>query len=318
MQTKIIYLKPKATFRAELRSDTLWGHICWAIRNIYGEQKLESFIQETPFIVSSTFPYLEVDGKKLEFFPRPTHYETTKPIDQELSFEAKLVEMNKQKKAKKTSNWFSKTQFEQFINGEEVEQNNQYPPTQKSFSVTRNRIDRMKGGTIKVNGAGQLFHIDEIYFDQETAGLFFLAKGKEFTLLEGALRYLSHIGLGGDRSTGKGNFEISEPQHFDLKEPQNTNSQINLSLYHPTDSELAILEKQITHYHLEDRQGRLGFVNHKHVYKKAFLFFKEGSQLPIFDKKLDIGKNLIAKKLSHNVYHYGKGFMIKTKTTKPQ
>jgi CRISPR-associated protein Csm4 len=317
MQTKITYLKPKATFRAELRSDTLWGHLCWAVRNVYGQQELEKFIHDESFVISSTFPYLEIGEKKIEFFPKPLRYEPPQAINPDLSFEAKLKEMTKLKKVKKASNWLSKFQFEQFINGQDVQEENRELPRQKSVAITRNRIDRVKGGTLKVGEAGQLFHIEENYFEQENTGLFFLAKGNDFNLLEGGLRYLNHIGFGGDRGTGKGSFEVSEPQNFDLKEPQQANFQTNLSLYNPTEEESQFFENQeSSSYQLDDRQGRLGFLNYANVRKNAFLFFKEGAYLPCserntFGKLLEVTTQIT---LPHKVYQYGKGFMIKIKT----
>ncbi|PIY05232.1 MAG: hypothetical protein COZ21_04540, partial [Bacteroidetes bacterium CG_4_10_14_3_um_filter_31_20] len=77
-----------------------------------------------------------------------------------------------------------------------------FPPKPETESVTHNRIDRIKGGTLKINEADQLFHSTEMYFANENegeikhgAGLFFLAKGN-IEKLKTALRWLSHVGIG--------------------------------------------------------------------------------------------------------------------------
>ena len=315
MQTKIIYLKPRTTFRTVLRSDTLWGTLCWAIRNIYGETSLLDFITKTPFVISSTFPYLENGENKTRFFPYPKVYKKPMVIDPELSFTEKLKKAAKRKRQKKASLWLTEVDFQKFIKGEGFEKSaDEILPKQQSIVVTRNRIDRLKGGSLKIGETGQLFHIDEIYLEQMNAGLFFLAKGEDLTLLEGALRYLNHIGIGGDRSTGKGHFEISEPEDYpNIEEPKDAEYMTNLSLYYPDDKELVNFQSKDFTYQLEDRQGRLGFLSFKNVEKSALLFFSEGAVLPYL-KQNTWGQNPIVDtkmKLDHSVYHYGHGFMIK-------
>ena len=74
--THIIFLKPKSTYRTPLRSDSLWGLLCWGIRFIHGNDDLKSFLDrciagEPDFILSSTFPYIDINGKKELYYPRP-------------------------------------------------------------------------------------------------------------------------------------------------------------------------------------------------------------------------------------------------------
>ncbi|RMG73182.1 MAG: CRISPR-associated protein Csm7, partial [Bacteroidetes bacterium] len=38
--TYVVYMKPRSGFRGSLRSDTLWGTLCWAMRLLYGETAL--------------------------------------------------------------------------------------------------------------------------------------------------------------------------------------------------------------------------------------------------------------------------------------
>lgn len=53
-------INPKSSFMTSLQSDTIWGHIIWAIRYIEGEEFLENILKEfkenkSPFIVSNGF-----------------------------------------------------------------------------------------------------------------------------------------------------------------------------------------------------------------------------------------------------------------------
>lgn len=53
-------IKPTSSFITELQSDTIWGHIIWAVNYLYGEEEVERIIKESeeynaPFIVSNGF-----------------------------------------------------------------------------------------------------------------------------------------------------------------------------------------------------------------------------------------------------------------------
>jgi len=73
---KVIYLQPRSAWRAELRSDTLWGLLCWGVRYIWGESKLRNMIGQfdsgrPPFLISSAFPFREEKGEKTLYLPKP-------------------------------------------------------------------------------------------------------------------------------------------------------------------------------------------------------------------------------------------------------
>lgn len=330
---KIIYLKPKSTFRTDLRSDTLWGMICWAIRNVYGNSELENFLQsyienKPEFIISSTFPYLNINEQNLLFLPKPIIQE--KFVDQgSLPRKENIKKAEQRKKIKKIqfldyNNYINiisgNTQLTEVLNNIVNRNDVSKSPALKSESITHNTVDRLKGGSLILKDGGQLFHVDEFYFDinpdkNEKAGLFFLVKGNT-DKLEGALRYLEHIGIGGDRNIGKGYFEI-KIEDFDFEEPKDYNVVTNLSLYYPTKEELATFEgNKLFNYKLEERQGYMSFLKHKNFDKPATMMFKEGSVFPVIDKDV-YGINTIVKNKSEsqlfNVYQYGIGFMIKMK-----
>ena len=54
-------IKPRASFRTPLQSDTIWGHLMWALRYLEGEEELVSFLDRyragsPPLLVSAGFP----------------------------------------------------------------------------------------------------------------------------------------------------------------------------------------------------------------------------------------------------------------------
>jgi len=336
MKLTAVYLEPQNGYKTPLRSDTLWGMLCWAIRSVHGEPTLERFIADYnegkgAFSLSSCFPYVELDGVKTHYFPLPQIYNDN-PLQAE-SFDDCVREMTIRKDIKKNLKYIKQELFEQILRGEKLPDDTtliklEKPPASASLPVTRNTIDRVKGGTLERDGRGQLFHVDEYHLTNKT-GLFFLVKGDIAPLLRGALNYLSHTGFGGDRTVGKGWFKIHHDENFTLNEPAGANACTTLSLYHPNDEkddeEVEYFEqekfKDILNYTLELRGGKLGFFNYKQVRKDAILMFKEGSVFPLKNNTTQYGKNPIVLSpdpvhnpgLHHDVSHYGIGFMVKMK-----
>ncbi len=94
MQRLIFTLQPQTAFATPLSGDTLFGQCCWAIRHIYGEDKLKDLLQgytdNQPFmVVANALPH--------GFLARPTL-----PSDF-LGFSDDDAKQRKQQKAKK---WF--------------------------------------------------------------------------------------------------------------------------------------------------------------------------------------------------------------------
>ena len=75
---KQIYLRHRSGVCTPLRSDTLFGLIAWGVRQVYGEGSVERFlapmhkdVPRAPLLLTSAFPYVERDGERVHFFPRP-------------------------------------------------------------------------------------------------------------------------------------------------------------------------------------------------------------------------------------------------------
>ena len=234
---KIVYLTPESNIRTILRSDTLWGTICWGIRYIYGNKALKDFIEsyinsKPEFIISSTFPFCKQEDSITEFFPRPLIPLTFSNDNDYQKREEKIIKAKERKKLKSIK-YLPKDDFIKIIIGqfsllEVLDQLVQKgteikTPSLKSISMTHNTIDRLKNGTLELNGVGQLFHSEDLFFtpsDEFSSGLYFLAEG-DTTKLDAVLRLFTHIGLGGDRNIGKGyytydikDYNLIEPSEF--------------------------------------------------------------------------------------------------------
>ncbi len=202
---KIIYLIPLGGFSTHLRSDTLWGMLCWGIRYLWGASELEQFIKacaggNPEFVISSTFPYKQHGRDKIPFFPNPLihagdgmtndvevaleHYRLRKKLKSVAwlsvdDFNAMLqghFTMDKMLDRVLSEYQLKKQAFEDgiefFPSGQTV---HNAPPIFESFSVTHNTIDRLRGGTLSIADpeepdnrdlrSGQLFSCRRVFLD---------------------------------------------------------------------------------------------------------------------------------------------------------
>lgn len=366
---KIIYLVPRSGYVTDLRSDTLWGSLCWGIRYLWGADELKAFLErcaagKPDFVISSTFPFKQHGTERVPFFPNPLVLAPDMPTDR-----APLVEDYRLRKDLKKVSLLNFDDFKAALHGElsvaellrrlaeiakekKLQGRNYVPtgpvvertaPKRHDHSMTHNTIDRLRGGTLTVadgdgDPAGQLFHAEDIWWtdpDNESdealpnTGLYFLADG-DISKLKPVLELLRHWGIGADRTAGKGafDFDIQDfTEKISILEPPAaaSNALLNLSLFRPTEAELAALEQAdgCLQYLLERREGYVG--GHRQMHRKeARMYFREGSvfarpdgqtarhmggiQQQVFPEKDSQGKEL--PQPPHDVWDNGFGFMV--------
>lgn len=327
-----------------MHSDTLWSAICWGMRMLYGEERLRNFLQsyETgqpvegarPIYISSAFPYIEKKGVPIQhYLPRPllpdAYYERHEErLDRYIKdkglqgFEAGKFNARRRKLLKPhplielndcvQGNWMPK------------DSSPTAEPELQVSPMTHNTIDRLTGSTLTTNNRGQLFHTEERYVypsfnpsidleDQRQygAGLYFLAHpDSDMVTLSAVLRLLEQFGIGGDRSSGKGRFDIVIAD-LDIKDHASPNARMNLSLYHPKLNELEAYDSapddSPLQYKTIVRQGwKVANL------KKPLLYFQEGSVFPLMDGSYRAGQNTDAgeHEEGHRITQYGIGLMI--------
>jgi len=321
---KIAYLEPKSSFRENLRSDTLWGLLCWGIKSIYSEASLDQFFNSykegSVLKVSSVFRFVKDDsGKKTLLFPKPN----LKPLDLNEFFEKNKINSRKERaefvkniKRYKKVRYITKDIFDKFLTGELDEEKfflsglwGKEKLLFKKEDILHNSINRLTNTTEE----GALFTTTETFV--KNGGLFFLIDGNktQTELVSGAINFFSHIGFGGDSSIGKNHFDVSiEDIIFPVV--QNPSAFITLSLYSPTEDEIQNIQlnRELTWYELEARKGKFGgqFVKTGNFWKKSVLMFKEGSVFPL-GQKTDYGKLINVKEdYDFPVYHFGYAFNL--------
>lgn len=156
--------------------------------------------------------------------------------------------------------------------------------------VQRNQIDRVAGATVE----GLLFFERQVFLREGVAGLWFLARAHDLSLLQPAFRYLADTGIGGRRTTGKGQFDIEVGEAPALPDAgEEANAFVVLSCYLPVDGEWDRASEPLS-YRLINLRG-------KHeakfpvplrppqktppVYKELVRPFAEGSLIPLGDRR---------------------------------
>ena len=196
---KIVYLKPLGGYATELRSDTLWGTLCWGVKHLWGNGALTQFTEaaaagQPEFVVSSAFPYKQYGTERIPFFPNPLLL----PPTQSKQDATAALENARLLKRFKAIEYVEGTDFVSILRGElraeglmerlrqqyrdrliAIEEKREYLPSPQDrdrsapvleeYSMTHNTINRRRGGTLERLGednepAGQLFHAGECYW----------------------------------------------------------------------------------------------------------------------------------------------------------
>ena len=313
---KRIYLKPKAPYRTDLRSDTLFGCLCWGIREVYSEAQLVGLLErfasgEPPFRISSAFPYRDHEGQRTCFFPRPLLRPARLP-------DALDVKEAKRHKDFRKHQWVSEDTFRKFVSGSLNEVDyygsgvwEDAVPSVVEEEVLHNAIDRLAGGTGR---SGTLFSQTDRYIPE--GGLFFLLDGEATSEVESALGFLAHGGLGGDTSIGKGCFDILVEVLAPFDVPEAADRFVTLSLYAPGEREIDAFREGEAWYDLTVRKGKVGgpFLRVDDFWKRSVTMFTEGSTFPLLDGVRAYGCNPIVKGpedgVPFQVQHYGFAYHI--------
>ncbi|HOM11239.1 MAG TPA: type III-A CRISPR-associated RAMP protein Csm4 [Spirochaetota bacterium] len=209
-----IVCKPHSHFEMVYKADTIFGALCWAVRYIYGEQKLvdmlEQFKQLPPFLLSSMMPmgYLYkplLHPEKID--DTVNQHNGTKQSKKQLK---QKIEQEKRKKRITIIplTLFQKYQknFKDIYQDPELLKTSLFEAGLGSHEITRNAIDRISMHARE----GVLF--TELYMYSQKPLVFYIkvldsSYSKEW--FEKVVELIGKNGLGKDCSVGKGIFAMS-------------------------------------------------------------------------------------------------------------
>lgn len=195
-----------------VRSDTLFSAWITAYAQLFGREEVAELLKEfgtkpePPFRLSSTFIYQELGAKTVYYLPRPKAFPAKYPFGKDLDFAKDYKKLN----YLPLETWRRWYQSEEGFSREDLQNKEvkSYGDTFKTARIPKVAIDRTTRAT-------NFYHTGFVQFQSETnpSGLYFLLYFPEANPalehdLRAAIGFLGEEGIGGERSSGAGRFEV--------------------------------------------------------------------------------------------------------------
>ena len=258
-----IRFKVKSWLSSDWQADTIWGHLCWGLKYLRGEQALTNFIaaydtSQPPLFISNGFPG--------DLLPRPI---LPSPA---LNFLADLAgqkeQFDRQKQAKKEL-FLNFGEFNRSLRGEMA-----YPLPKPGICrrvTLKNQINRTTNTTTT---EGQSLYPFEEYYCGAITIYAKITDGFEDRARE-LFDYIAKTGYGKRKSVGYGWLEMLQFEPFaGFDSPDDANAFVSLSNFAPAaHNPTRGFWKTLVKY------GKLGedFANSTNPFKKPLLMFTAGS-----------------------------------------
>lgn len=259
-----VTLIPQGPLSTPIRGDTVWGHLCWAIRNHRGESALETFLSEQDEEFSVVFS----DAFPAGFLPKP-HLTPSRGVSRPAT--STLVPED-----------YKREKGIAFINGDlfhtplsptylaEISQADRTASLEDRYHAEErlhNSLNRITGAVLDDGGLYGAEHLwtrgpQDLYVASE------LPKPKVSELV----KLCFADGYGADRSTGFGRISVGELQETDL--PTAGNRWLALGPFVPNGGECRELRADVF-----TRFGRLGDVwaHRQNPFKRPVVMYETGA-----------------------------------------
>ncbi|TXT61147.1 MAG: putative RAMP superfamily DNA repair protein [Promethearchaeota archaeon] len=328
-----------------IHSDTIYSALCRISDVFFGKAEYKKFIdpflnEDPSFIISSAFPYYEAEKETIFFFPKP------------LIFKDFVAKNPKAIKTYKKIRFVSKHLLNAFLNNDDeylhknfmnengklkrknLIQNGQVwlseaekeliPYTEDLWKIQRSPrvvIDRSTKNT-------SIFHYSRIHFHKGKTGLYLLIDNlkKNENIAEELItkfRYLGDTGLGGERSTGNGQFSVMLNKsgklfHIELDQGDNSSKRfLSLSLFLPKEEEINNnLIGDNNYYSIINRKGWISGTSYR---RRNINMITEGSVLNTVNSKIygrieEITPNILkTKHPDYKIHRFGYSYSINLK-----
>lgn len=310
MKTYIVRLEIKSAVATPFHSDTIFGHLAWAIRYLKGEPFLEDWLNNfhsSPTLISDGFP---LDDNETLLFPFPILKPTPPDLIEKflseffgrtLSKEELIHSFDAIKMIKKRS-YISQSVLQKHINNlSEINLISEFfkstyesltnPQKHKLSVATRfdmhNTINRLTNTVLEEGG---LYSVKATYY-KENSKIWIAIRSNEFDKkeLENYFQHIAKNGFGKDSSVGKGALKFIDLTEIELPSAKEPNAYLSLSHFIP--------EKNLpvnSHYSFMVKFGKLGgaFANNMPVFKKPLIMFNPGSIIFKDNKEIDFNYQL--------------------------
>jgi CRISPR-associated protein Csm4 len=223
MQSFRITLAPQSAFATPLKGDTLFGQLCWAIRNRFGETRLEQCLQgyteNRPFaVVSDAFPenYIPLPNLPGSYY-RPVEEGDRKAVKKRCWLPVSAIE-------KPVSEWLIEARSSAAVASDYLQNKQASANLSEKHPQAHNTINRLTNTTGKDGFAP--YSIEQEWF---IPGL----RWTVYVLLDSGrisaedcqqcLQDIGSIGFGRDASIGLGKFKLELFQQTDLPAQSHAN-----------------------------------------------------------------------------------------------
>lgn len=318
MTTYRVSFEIVSSVRTPFQSDTIFGHLCWAIRFLFGEEKLRKWLEEfpsSPTLLSNAFP------EKL--FPRPLcrPLPPKKASEQFPSAPEKLdIDfLIKRKKIKKinfiSENWFWENQHHLspsilLSHLSAIDEESEMDIKTENLLISHNRFNRNTGRADE----GGLYDFEEIFYakkNKNRLNMWFLIKTQTLSKdeIEKILSYLEWNGFGADNSSGKGVIKILKLEEFIIPSCPQANAVISLANFYPSSPECLN-----GYYNILTKFGKLGgtFASGYNPFKKPLIMVEAGALILDSNYTPDKHYGSLVNDVHTNsaIKHYGYAFPI--------
>lgn len=312
-----LIIKPLSPFQTPLHSDTLFGHICWALRYLNGENELLKFLKafddnNAPIILSSGFPK--------DYLPMPVLRPLSLEEEDTLQKQYKTkLEFARDMKALKKVSYIQISAIEMLKNdlsyynlytkhllGEILLENPKISKTDEVWHNAKNRLtDRVIEG--KLFAKQDTFYSEDAEFNAYIEDSYFDRKA----LCE-IFDFISRSGYGADKSVGRGAFKYDLLDEWDLPEAENPNAFMTLSHYHPMEGDF-----KDGFYDITTKFGKIGGHWASGIdggpFKMPLLMFNPGSIFFSDSHKTFYGGLIPKVHKKEDVVHYGIAMPLKVR-----
>lgn len=251
MNTYRLTIEPLSAFRTPLQSDTIFGHLLWALRYTGGqggEQELVNFVAryragDAPLLVSAGFPEDSLPAPALPR-PRPKNSSSVanrvvgdllRKLSEELAYLPRqqwVGLVNKLSGETVRAALHARLTYLEALESEQQQDQEDYRRQQKKEYLTRTAVDRVTGSARE----GRLFMAAETFYQPPARFDIWhkLAEGEDIERFKRCWRWIEANGFGKRKSAGAGAFKITrllEPE--DLPQADNPNAFMSLSAWTP-------------------------------------------------------------------------------------
>lgn len=249
MKVYKLTIAPRSSFRTPLQSDTIFGHLLWALRYTEGENALSAFLSlyrsngPPPLLVSAGFPAGMLPIPVLpSIADEGTESSIADRVVGAMLAERYLAEdyLPMEQWCEIAQNLSSTTLAEARVRGRE--QLMELREASETRTIMQTAVDRITGGARE----GRLFPVEETLYDRQTQFEVW-HKLLEEELSNGLLarlhawwRWVEQNGFGKRKSVGHGELEIVEPLRLaddEVPHMESPNAFVSLSAWVPAEGD---------------------------------------------------------------------------------